>query len=84
MLAIQSKKKNDYNTKVNKIEKKITDYKYDKYITTPKFNKLTAESFAARLTQANLVTKRDFDNYLSSLDRKLLQIKQSIYLLKKN
>ena len=33
-------RKNDYNTKVNEIEKKTTDYTHDKYITTPKFNKL--------------------------------------------
>ena len=48
MLAIQSKKIN-YNTKVDKIEKKITDHKHDKYITTLEFNTLTAEHFAARL-----------------------------------
>ena len=27
------------------IEKKITDHYHDKYITTPEFNKLTAERF---------------------------------------
>ena len=41
-------KKTDYNTKVNEMEKKITDHKHGKYITTPEFNKLTAENFAAR------------------------------------
>ena len=64
-------KKPDYDTKVNEIEKKITDHKHGKYITTPEFNKLTAETFAARLAQANLVTKTDFDNKLSSLNRKI-------------
>ena len=29
------------------------DHKHDKYITTSKFNKLTAENFAARLAQAS-------------------------------
>ena len=48
MLVIQLKK-TDYDTKVNEIEKKITDHTHDKYITTPEFNKLTAENFAARL-----------------------------------
>ena len=67
MLAILS----DYDTKVNEIEKEITDHNHDKYITTPEFNKLTEENFAARLTQANLVTKRDFDNKLSNLNRKI-------------
>ena len=42
-------------------EKKTTDYKHDKYITTPEFRKLTAENFAARLAQTNLITKTDFD-----------------------
>ena len=60
MLVIQSKK-TYYDTKVNETEKKITDHKHDKYITTPEFNKLTAENFPARLAQANLVTKTDFD-----------------------
>ena len=41
-------KKPDYNTKINEIEKKITDPGHDKYITTPEFNKLTAEHFVAR------------------------------------
>ena len=64
-------KKTVYDTKVNKIEKKITDHKHDKYTTTAKFNKLTAENFAARLAQANLITKTDFDAKLSSLNRKI-------------
>ena len=64
MLTIQLKKL------TNETEKKITDHKHDKYLTTPEFNKLTAENFAARLAQANLVTKTDFDNKLSSLNKK--------------
>ena len=57
--------------KLNKIEKKITNQTHDKYITTPEFNKLTAENFAARLAQANLVTKTDFDDKLINLNRKI-------------
>ena len=49
-------KKTDYNRKVNEIEKKTTNQNHDKYITTPEFNKLTAQNFAARLAQANLAT----------------------------
>ena len=56
------KKTADYNTKISEIEKKLTDHNHDKYITTPEFNKLTAETFAARLKQANLVTKTNFDD----------------------
>ena len=37
----------------------------------PEFNKLTAEKFAARLAQANLTTKTDFDAKLSGLNRKI-------------
>ena len=44
MLVIWSKK-SDYNTKINKIEKKITDHDHSKYVTTPESNKLTAEHF---------------------------------------
>ena len=78
-------KKTDYDTKVSEIERKITDHNHDKYITTPEFNKLTNENFDARLAQVDLVTKTDFDNKQSNLNnKKLIQIKQSIYLLKMN
>ena len=42
MLLISSKKQN-YNTKVSKIEVKIADHDHEKYITPPEFNKLPAE-----------------------------------------
>ena len=58
----------DYNTKVNEIEKKITDHNHDKYITTPEFNKLTAENFAARLAQENLAAKSDIANFVNKTD----------------
>ena len=48
------------NTKISEVENKIPNH--DKYITTPKFNKLTADHFTARLKQASLVTKTDFDS----------------------
>ena len=70
MLVIQLKKA-DYNTKINETEKKITDHSCDKYITTPEFNKVTAENFTARLTKANLVTKTDFDDKLKNLNKKI-------------
>ena len=77
-------KKTDYNTKIIEIDKKRNDHKHDKYITTPEFNKLAASVFNARLAQANLVTKTDFDAKLSSLTRKLLHIRQDICLVKMN
>ena len=60
----------DYNTKITEIEKKLT-HNHDKYITTPEFNTLAASVFNARLAQANLVTKTDFDNSVSCLDSKI-------------
>ena len=81
------KKKTDYDTKISELEKKLTDHNHDKYITTPEFNTLAASVFNARLAQANLITKIDFDAKLSSLrlsTEKLLQIKQNTYLLKAN
>ena len=68
------------DTKINEIEKKITDHNHDKQFTTQEFNKLTLENFAARLAQANLeskndianfVRKTDFDNKLKNLNRKV-------------
>ena len=47
------------------------------------FNKLTADVFNARLAQANLITKTDFNAKLSSLDRKIIANK-SKHLLVEN
>ena len=41
------------NTKICKVVNIIPNH--DKYITTPEFNKLTAENFTARLKQVNLM-----------------------------
>ena len=57
------------NTKNSKVENKIPDN--SKYITTEEFNKLMAEKFAARLKQADLVNKTDFDNKLTSFNRQI-------------
>ena len=77
-------KKTDYNTKVTEIENKLTDHNHDKYITTPEFNKLTADVFNAKIAQANLVKKTEFDSRLSSLNEKLQQINKNICLSKMN
>ena len=53
------------------LKKKLTDHDHDKYITTPEFNTLVANNFHARLTQANLITKADFDAKLSSLNKEI-------------
>ena len=43
----------------------------NKYIDTSEFNKLTVDAFTARIAQANLVTKTDFDAKLSSLNKEI-------------
>ena len=60
VLVIQLKKQ-IITQKLVKPKKKLTDHKHGKYITTEEFNKLTAENVSARLLQANLKTKTDFD-----------------------
>ena len=57
------------NTKISEVENKIPDH--DKYITTPEFNKLTAEHFAARLKQADLGNKTDFNNKVTSFNKRI-------------
>ena len=66
-------KKTDYDTK-------ITDHNHGKYINPPEFNNSAAGIFTARLAQADLVTKTDFDTKLQELAKELLQIKQSMFV----
>ena len=77
-----SSKKTDYDTKITEIEKKLTNINHDKYIATPEFNTLTANVFDARLAQANLITKIDFNAKLSSLNRKQLLVENELQKLK--
>ena len=85
------KKKTDYNANINETERKINDQVNDKYITTSEFNKLAAESFAAKLVQANLsckndiayfVHKTDFDGKLKNLNKKDISNKTKHLLVK--
>ena len=57
------------------------DHNHDKAITTPEFNTLAADVFNGKLPQANLVTKTDFDNKLSSLNRKITSNKTKHLLI---
>ena len=59
--------------KLVKLWKKIPNH--DNYITTLEFNKLTAENFTARLKQADLVSKTDFDKELVNFNRKIISNK---------
>ena len=67
--------KTDCSTIVTEIENKLNNHNHDKYIDTSEFNKLTADVFNARIAQANLITKTDFDAKLSSFNRKITQNK---------
>ena len=76
-------KKTDYNTKITDIENKLNNHDHDKYINTSEFNKLAADVFNEGIAQANLITKKDFDAKLSSLNRKITK-KKSKHLLVEN
>ena len=63
------------------MKRKTLDHDHRKIVTTHKFNKLTADNFAARLEQeksatkddiADFVKKTDFNNKIKRLMQKLL------------
>ena len=54
-------KKTDYNTKITDSGNKLNNHDHDKYVNISEFNKLAADVFNARIAQANLITKTDFD-----------------------
>ena len=70
----------DYNTKISKTEKKITDHDHDKYINTPEFNKLTAENLTTRLGQVNSASKNDIAGSVkkTDFDEKLENVNKQI------
>ena len=80
MLVVYSKK-TDYDTKTSEVEKKLTEHDHNKYVANSEFNTLAANVFNARLAQANLMILMLNCRVLTG---KLLQIKQSTYLLKAN
>ena len=61
-------KKTDYNTKINEIAKKTTDYDHDQYVIIQEFHKLTSENFASRLAQANLASNNNIAALLKKTD----------------
>ena len=77
-------KKTVYNTKITDIENKLNNHNHDKYVATSEFNALAANVFNARLAQANLMTKTDFDAKLSSLNRKITSNKTKHFLSDNN
>ena len=67
MLVIQSKKLTTEQKLVN-LKTVTTDHHYNKYITTPEFNKLTSENFIATLAKASLASKNDIANLVKKTD----------------
>ena len=63
--------------------KKTTGHNHDKYITTPELNTLAVNAFNARLAQASLITKTNFDNKLSSLNWKFTPNKSKHLLVER-
>ena len=76
-----------FNAKINEVKNKIpniTNLATNTALTTPEFNKLTAEYFTARLKQANLASKNDiaalaeetgFDDKLKKSNKKITSSK---------
>ena len=59
MSVIQSKKLT-IKQKLMNFKKKITVLSHDKYITTPEFNKLTAQKVCCKISTSNLNNKDRF------------------------
>ena len=70
---------NVLNTKISEAENKIPDSSKYVTITTEGFNKLTAEHFAARLKHADLVNRTDFNNKLTSCNRRITSHKTKTF-----
>ena len=62
------------------MEKKITYHFNDKYITTPEFNKLTA-NLASKNDIANFIRKTDFNDKLKNLNKKVTSNKTKHWLV---
>ena len=83
MLIIQLTKQN-ITLKLQKLKINLLTIIMINILIHKNFNKLAADVFNARITQANLITKTDFDAQLSNINRKITQNKTNIYSLKMN
>ena len=71
-----------FNTKLIEVENNI--FGNSTYITTQEINKLTAERFLQQdKKQANLVSKTDYDNKLTSFNKQIASNKTKRLELKK-
>ena len=69
-------------TKITNIENQLNNHNHDEYIYTSKFNTLATKFFKARLAQANLIRKTDFDAKLSSLNKTITKNKTGHLIVK--
>ena len=83
MLIIQLTKEN-ITLKLQKLKINLLTIIMINILIHKNFNKLAADVFNVRITQANLITKTDFDAQLSNINRKITQNKTNIYSLKMN
>ena len=60
---------NVLNSEISEVENKIPNHA--KYISTQEFNKLTAKYFTERLKEADLASKTNFVNKLTSFDKQI-------------
>ena len=60
----------------------LNNHNHDKYIDTSEFNNLAVDVFNARIAQANLVIKKEFDAKLSGLNRKITKDKTDHLIVK--
>ena len=68
----------DYDTNIDKVEKKIFDHDHGKYINT---QELTSESFSARLKQENSASKSDIADFVkkaTDFDDKLINTNKKV------
>ena len=71
------------NTKISEVENKIPDN--SKYIVTEELNKSSVENVTARLKQADIVNKIDFDNKLINFNKQITSNKtRHLEVRKKN
>ena len=56
------------DTKISKVEKKILNHGYAKYIIPEEFSKLAIDNFTVRLAQTKLASKSDVADFVRETD----------------
>ena len=77
-------RKKNYDAKISELEKKFLIKIMTNILLPQSLNTLAASVFNAKLPQANLITRRDFDAILSSLSRKNTKDKSKLLFVENN